>query len=148
MNIISVSKSTREYTDYPLHRHSCWEILFSIRGEGTIRIDDEVLPFHEGSIFVIPPDHPHCKKSPAGYIDGCIFAQDIQMDDNHFWSVEDDYDRTLFTLFSIAYYAQERKGIYSKKVIDSVGEAVYGLLLELYSQKEVYDQSVDRTSIC
>ena len=144
MDIITVSKSTKEYTDYPLHQHACWEILFSIRGNGTIRIDDDIMPFHEGSIFVIPPNHPHCKKSPTGYIDGCIFAQNIQMDDNHFWSVEDDYEKTLFTLFDIAYYAQERKGTYSKKVIDSVGEAVYSVLLELRSQQDAYDQSVDR----
>ena len=144
MDIITVSKSTKEYTDYPLHQHACWEILFSIRGHGTIRIDEDIMPFHEGSIFVIPPNHPHCKKSPTGYIDGCIFAQNIQMDDNHFWSVEDDYEKTLFTLFDIAYYAQERKGTYSKKVIDSVGEAVYSVLLELRSQQDAYDQSVDR----
>ena len=144
MNIISVSKSTKEYTDYPLHRHSCWEILFSLRGSGTIRIDDEVLPFREGSIFVIPPGHPHCKRSSEGYMDGCIFALDLQMDENYFWTIEDNYEKTLFTLFGIAYYAQERKGIYAKKVVDSVGEAIYGLLLEFRSQKEVYDQSVDR----
>ena len=38
MQILILSRSAQTYQDYPLHQHGCWEILLSLRGEGTARL--------------------------------------------------------------------------------------------------------------
>lgn len=144
MEVISVSKPTREYKDYPLHQHHCWEILFSMKGKGKIRINKLVVPFHEGSIFCIPPMTPHCKRSEEGYADGCIFAEQLGLSEDRVWIFEDDSQGTLTSLFEIAYTTQMRNSPNSKKIIDALGDAIYQMLLEMSEWNGTRNEAVDR----
>ena len=86
MKILSVSRSTQRYYDYPLHQHGCWEIVFSLEGEGTVRLGEALYPFDSGTVLCIPPNTPHCKSAAEGFIDGCILLEDQQF---RFLSLDD-----------------------------------------------------------
>ncbi|UII32851.1 AraC family transcriptional regulator [Fulvivirga ulvae] len=43
-----------------LHRQDFWEIAYIITGGGTRIVGDNVAPFSEGEVILIPPHIPHC----------------------------------------------------------------------------------------
>jgi len=136
MKILSVSRSTQRYYDYPLHQHGCWEIVFSLEGSGTARIGEGLYPFGPGTIFCIAPDTPHCKSADEGFIDGCILVQDLPLQlEQGLLVCQDDLNHSLQTLYQIAYNTQLRDEPNAAQVVAAIGDAIYQILLGLSARQ-------------
>ena len=137
MEVLFVSKSSQRYYDYPLHQHGCWEIIFSLEGEGTLRVDNRVYPFTKGTVFAIAPWTPHCKSAPEGFIDGCILVNNLpQSDDLEPLICQDD--GSLTALFQIAFDTQLKGEAGSEQIISALGDTIYQILLsKSYAQQKV-----------
>ena len=132
MEVLSVSRSTQLYRDYPLHQHGCWEIIFSLEGCGKIRVADKVYPFDEKTILCIPPYTPHCKRADDGFIDGCIFVREMELSLNDdVFLFQDDHNSSLKNLFQLAYETQLKGGPNTQQVLNSIGDVIFHLLTDL-----------------
>ncbi len=132
MQILILSRSARTYQDYPLHQHGCWEILLSLRGEGTARLGSALYPFREGTVFCIPPQLPHCKSAPGGFVDGCILARDLPFSPRQGpLVVEDDPGRSLQSLYEMAFDVQLRDEPNAGAIVAALGEVICQMLLGL-----------------
>lgn len=128
MEVVAVSKSSQRYYEYPLHEHGCWEIIFSLEGEGTIRINREVYPFEEGTVFVIAPWTPHCKSASGGFIDGCLLIKDLPpLDETEPLICQDD--GSLRTLFQLAFDTQLKGESHAPQIISALCDTIYQMLL-------------------
>lgn len=128
MEVLFVNKSSQRYYEYPLHQHGCWELIFSLEGEGTIRIGDDIYPFTNGTVFAIAPWTPHCKSAPEGFIDGCILINgELQFDDGKPLMLQDD--GTLQTLFQMAFDTQLKGEAGAAQIISALGDTIYQMLL-------------------
>lgn len=43
-----------------LHSHSNWELSLVVKGAGIRHVGDDVSPFSDGDLVIIPPEIPHC----------------------------------------------------------------------------------------
>ena len=43
----------------PRHKHDCEEVFIVQQGQGTIRLEDEELPFAAGTTVIVPPGVVH-----------------------------------------------------------------------------------------
>ncbi len=145
MEIINVTRSSQRYYDYPLHKHSCWEILFSLQGEGTARIDGTLYPFRKGTIFCIAPDVPHCKTAPEGFIDGCLLVRSLPLSSEQCPLVcQDDPNRNLQTLFQMAFDAQLRDEPNAARIVSAIGDVICQMLLGLSARQAQLNPVVEQ----
>ncbi len=66
---IYVSKSSGLLTNYDKHRHSCWEIVIPVVGEGMLESRLQSFPFAPGCVYVMPPNVDHSLHSDQGFTD-------------------------------------------------------------------------------
>lgn len=69
MELIYAGKSGKVLTYYPLHSHTDWELIYNLKGSGTMLIDGIPYPFAPGSIILCPPNAEHAKTSADGFED-------------------------------------------------------------------------------
>lgn len=86
-----------------MHKHDVWEVVYYSSGHGFVQIQDEVIPFETGDIFILSPKLVHSDWSDNGF-------QDIFFEFNH-------------CPFSCDTYYRFR---------DNSNQAVYHLLLQMY----------------
>ncbi len=56
---IKISRTGENVKSYPQHKHSYWEIMLYIEGEGYLYTPNENIPFKKGTIIVVPPEIVH-----------------------------------------------------------------------------------------
>ncbi len=56
---IQVHRTQENTRQYPLHRHDAWEIILYVKGSGVLRTTRDAIPFHPGTIILIPPQIAH-----------------------------------------------------------------------------------------
>lgn len=130
MEVLLVDKSPETYFDFREHSHGFWEIICNIQGCGTATIDNTEIPFTEGTIFCVPPGVRHRKSAPGGFRDACLFIRDFSpVDARPIPVFADDSRRTFENLLLTAYDIQIRDEPNAKAIINSLGDALYQLLL-------------------
>jgi len=130
MDVLLVDKSPEIYYDFREHSHGFWEIICNIQGSGTAFIGGEEYPFTEGTVFCVPPGMKHRKSAPQGFRDACLFIRDFTPVDARPIAVfSDDSRRTLENMLLMAYEIQVRDEPNAKAIINSLGDAIYQLLL-------------------
>lgn len=129
MDVLLVDRSQQIYYDFPAHKHGCWEMIYSWSGEGTAFIGDDTYPFSEGTIFCVPPGVLHHKRSPGGFIDGCLLVRDfIPVDGYRTVICRDDGNQTFRNLFRSAFDIQVKAEPNARAVINALGEAMLHLV--------------------
>lgn len=129
MDILLVDKSSQTFYDFRSHSHPCWEIIYSWSGEGIAYIGDEAYPFSEGTIFCVPPETIHNKKSTEGFVDGCLFVKDlVPVDGLRTICCKDDGNQTFRTLFQTAFDIQVKAESNARAVINALGDAMIQLI--------------------
>ena len=130
MDVLLVDKSPEVYYDFREHSHGFWEIICNIQGSGTALIDGREYPFCEGTIFCVPPGVRHRKIASGGFRDACLFLREYTPVDTRPITVfEDDSRRTFENLLLTAYEIQLRDEPNAKAIINSLGDALYQLLV-------------------
>ncbi len=63
MELSYAGQSGTVLTYNPPHRHGDWELVYNLKGSGTMMIDGVPYPFTPGSIILCPPNTEHAKTS-------------------------------------------------------------------------------------
>lgn len=69
MELVYAGQSGNVLTYYPPHSHGDWELIYNLKGSGTMLIDGVSYPFAPGSIILCPPNAEHAKTSEQGFED-------------------------------------------------------------------------------
>lgn len=69
MKLVHAGTSGKMLTYYPPHSHKAWELIYNLKGCGTMLIDGVPYPFAPGSIILCPPGSSHTKTSEEGFED-------------------------------------------------------------------------------
>ena len=108
MALLHVGASPAVYTDFPSHRHDCYEIILNVEGTGTARIGEREYPFSPGTIQVIPPGTPHRKWAEKGFRDLYLHTDTLrcsaapgEADPDGPLLLADDASRTMEHLLSV-----------------------------------------------
>lgn len=126
---ILLNKTSKIYTDYPVHKHAYWEILINFSGSGTALIGKQEYPFQPGTIFCIRPGTPHKKASAEGFSDGMLILRDFPTDtDAVCLQYEDDANQTFRKLFDLAFEIQVMDNPNAAAIVRSLAEAMQQLL--------------------
>ena len=74
---LSVFKTKGGVSSFPLHSHPFWELLCYTQSCGQLRLTDEAIPFHEGTIICVPPYVSHGSASDTVFEDICVIDPDF-----------------------------------------------------------------------
>lgn len=74
---LSVFKTKDGVSSFPLHSHPFWELLCYTQSCGQLRLTDEAIPFHEGTIICVPPYVSHGSASDTVFEDICVIDPDF-----------------------------------------------------------------------
>ena len=69
MELSYAGQSGKVLTYNPPHSHTDWELIYNLKGNGTMLIDNVPYPFMPGSIILCPPNCEHTKTSEEGFED-------------------------------------------------------------------------------
>lgn len=75
---LSVFKTKGGVSSFPLHSHPFWELLCYTQSCGQLRLTDEAIPFHEGTIICVPPYVSHGSASDTVFEDICVIDPDFR----------------------------------------------------------------------
>ena len=68
MGDYSISRTKENTKRYPLHRHSTWEVMYYLEGEGNLVTTGESIPFSPGTVILVPPGVTHGSVSEDGFV--------------------------------------------------------------------------------
>ncbi len=114
---LQISITDENVKSYPQHKHSFWEIMLYIEGEGYLYTPNENIPFGVGTIIVVPPEivHGSFSEKPfknisiGGDFDGSfLFDSIVLLKDNK------DFDGTV--LANLLYKNRTSSEIYLKSL--------------------------------
>lgn len=70
---IHVSRTGANLSQYPLHVHAYWEVLYYTKNTGFLRIEyEEPIPFQEGTVICVPPHIAHGSISDTVFENICV----------------------------------------------------------------------------
>ena len=69
MELLYAGQSGKVLTDCPPHSHRNWELIYNLKGSGTMLIDGTTYAYGPGSIILCPPESEHTKTSAEGFED-------------------------------------------------------------------------------
>lgn len=148
MEVITMGRSNKPYTSFPIHRHGYWEILLNLSGSGTMLINDTKYFFHPGDIFLLPPDIPHGKISEQGFEDMCMFVKDMRpIGDSDIRRIVDDEHGTIRNLMQVAYRISETPAenapYNTAAILNAMGESIYQMLVGFFVTGRQKDLRID-----
>ena len=142
MKSIISGKSYLSYI-FPEHKHTTWEIIANISGKGYMSYCGKKIPFDDKTIVCIPPNVEHAKISDEGFVDLWIWADDIpSLNLTEPTIVNDDGEKSLFSLINMLYTIQCRRDSGSKLVTEMLFETICQMIL-YHLNKKSYDKRVD-----
>ena len=62
-----INKTKSGVTTYPLHRHTYYEVMLYLSGEGVLVTPQKHIPFSPGTILIVPPGVLHGSHSENGF---------------------------------------------------------------------------------
>ena len=98
---VSMHKLT---TNVTRHMHTTWELIYYTSGEGVMIFDDITIPYKEGDIIVVPPNHIHTNHSEHGFTNYFLNLNDSNMNYKAPFKIQDDKNHYILNAFKAAYY--------------------------------------------
>ena len=134
LHYIGISQRFRKYST--AHTHECCEVILNIKGEGTITIGEEKLPFFPGSVHIVPKNTPHIKEASIKFQDIFLLTDDISFVQKSPFAFQDDEAKTLEKLLQIMLcrYPRETQG-------DSILQSMYELVLKIIAEACTVEKS-------
>ncbi len=134
MSLVVMGTSPQVFRYIGDHTHSTAELILNLSGHGVTSINGQEYPFGPGTIQIIPPNTPHCKRADEGFSD-VYFQSDDLMDGDMFTShkvlsFSDDAEKTVekLMLLMLSRYLPGQKS-------DPILELMYRLVLELVREQ-------------
>ena len=68
-----VTRTAANLSQFPLHAHPCWEVLYYTKNSGYLRLEnEEAIPFQEGTVICVPPYLAHGSRSDGVFENICV----------------------------------------------------------------------------
>lgn len=135
MSGISVGITKPNTKEYPLHRHTNWEIMYYLSGEGYLANERARIAFHPGSMIIVPPGILHGSVSKDGFVNISIgenFNHLFQFEE--IVAVEDNAAKDGERLAKLIYENRYADGGYSSALCNAYA---YFLLQNIECQKPI-----------
>lgn len=100
MELVYAGQSGKVLTYNPPHSHEEWELIYNLKGSGTMLIDSVPYPFTPGSIILCPPNCEHTKTSEDGFQDCYLGISGWNLPPS-VYVLEDDHAGRIAQLLSI-----------------------------------------------
>ena len=100
MELSYANQSGKILTYNPPHSHDGWELIYNLKGSGTMFIDGVPYPFAPGSIILCPPNCEHAKISADGFEDCYLVISDWNLP-RSVYVLEDDQAERVAQLLSV-----------------------------------------------
>ncbi len=110
------------------HIHATQELIFCTGGSGELRFDDQVLPYREDDIAIIPPRIPHSNSSKTGFTNVHINIEDSTLKNVEPLIVRTDENGFLRSLFEGAFYYYSSAAKIRDSVIPAYGNLIATLI--------------------
>ena len=142
-----VGMSRMRFITVRSHTHALWEIVLNTEGSGVAEIGGAEYPFGPGTILCQPPDIPHTKTAPDGFLDIYLqpshFPLGDSVDKNGVLRFQDDAGKSFETLLTLAHRVYHTQEPNHQRILDALYEAMYQLLLSWY-RRVPQDPEVER----
>lgn len=109
-----------------MHKHDLWEVVYYSAGKGFVQIENEVVPFEKGDIFILPPGIPHSDWANEGFQDIFFSFERCNLSSETYHRFKDNSSRAVYHLLYQMYetYIQQ----------DTNRENIINLSFELFFQ--------------
>lgn len=87
-----------------LHEHSSWELVYCTEGEGVFHFGEQLLPYRQGDVVVIPPYTPHSNESDKGFTNIHINMANPTLNFSGPVLIRDDSNAFIRSAFEAAFY--------------------------------------------
>ncbi|MBR2948671.1 MAG: AraC family transcriptional regulator [Lachnospiraceae bacterium] len=118
------------------HLHAFWEVVLYTKGQGLVEIGDEVVPFAEGDIFVIPPNVEHTDYSEQGFQNYHYNFEDENFNRLTYLKVHDTENNDFLLILRQLHYEYHLKRKNCRNIMDSLYSVLYHYLLALSEREE------------
>ncbi len=124
MNLESIARMNKKAGEAHRHRHTMWEFILTVEGEGFIVVDGEQYPFRKGTVVCVPPGTLHYNTSENDYVHIAIrFKGFVNPTDKPLTIFQDDEDGTFESLAKLTLKLFYRE--------DKADDEVLGLLCDV-----------------
>ena len=79
---IHITTTQKNVKVYPIHTHDMWEYICYENGVGVLKTEDGDMPFQEGTVVLIPPQHKHGSSAEQPFKNICIHT-DLSISGNN-----------------------------------------------------------------
>lgn len=140
MEVSFVGNSDKSYSEFPVHEHGYWEVMYNKLGSGIMTVGDKEYPFRPGDIVIIPPGLPHGKKANDKFMDFCLFFKTFwPIGNQSFRIMHDDEKRSVAKLMDIAANYKNMDNVYEHAVLNALGDLLYQTLVFIYITEQPMD---------
>ena len=133
--------------DVSRHAHASWELIYCTYGNGTIYFDECSLPYHEGTVAVIPPNVPHSNRSEGGITNIHLNISNPTLVLRTPELIADDSNRFLLNAFTAAFYHYCGDMEQRQALLSSYGNLII-CYLAAYREASRHSEIVERIENC
>lgn len=116
-----IGKSICPLKSCSAHRHESWELVYNEKGTGTMCLDDQEIPFGEGSIVVYPPGTMHQKVSQGYFEDYYVMFSSCKLVPQ-VYVFESSHSEEILQLLKIMYrcYHEDGNSAVCTQLLDTI----------------------------
>lgn len=125
------------------HSHKSWELVYYTSGSGYVEIGDEVIPFEEGDIFIIPPNIQHTDYAEKGFMNYHFNLCEFDFKIDNYLKFNDDKSRDFLKILTQLYYEYHLKRKNWKNIVNSLSDTLIQYTLA-FSERLNENEYVDK----
>lgn len=116
-------------SSFPPHSHKLWEAVYYLEGNGTLSLNEYMLPFREGQLVLVPPNVVHSEKSKQNFRNiYFFFTADIPCS-REFFLLNDTDNKDLLHLVEIMFRSYHLYETNWKCINNDILDAILRLVL-------------------
>ena len=120
-----IGKSVLPMKSCSMHRHKCWELVYNEKGTGIMKLEEQEIPFSEGSIVLYPPGTMHQKVSQEVFEDYYVMFS-ISRLVPQVYCFDSSHSEEILQMLKIMYRCYHEDG--DSSVCSKLLDAILGLL--------------------
>jgi AraC-like DNA-binding protein len=125
---VHIGEIPKPVLEFSTHSHHIWELVYYIKGEGYLTIEEKKYRFFKGVIILIPPNSFHSERSETGYrnIHLLFEATDLVKAEDTVLETRDTDEGDIYNILKLIY----RTSLYDYPNAQTMIEHLFALLRE------------------
>lgn len=132
-----IGRAASETINSICHYHNLWELVYYVKGQGSLNHGDTSTPFIQGDIAVIPNGITHHTITTTEQENYHILFQysSLKSDDVHFFHDSDGYINRIITMMYTQFYSSS---IYAMNLCETMLELIEQFLISFATNQECH----------